>query len=414
MEEMEEMKVISECRVCKSKYLNRFLSFGPMPLVNSFIHPEHLNLQEKYFPMDVCLCNTCGLVQLEQVVNPEIMFKNYPYLTSVASPLKVHFSKLAKKALAKFDIPRGSLIVDIGSNDGTLLENFKKLSMKVCGIEPASNIANIARSRGIDTVEDFFNKDLADSFSSKYGNAKLIFATNVFAHVDDINGFVQGVSILLDDDGIFIIEVPYLVDMINRVEFDTIYHEHLSYFAIRPLLALFKNFGMSIVDVERVSVHGGSLCVYVKKIHEFLSPNAIELVDLEEKEGLDKLASYEKFAEKVFKIKEDLILLLVKLKDNGAKIAGYGASAKGNTLLNFCKIGPELLDYIVDTTPFKQGCYTPGMHIPVVPEEHFHSFPPDYFLLLAWNYKDEILKKETRFRDNNGKFILPIPNPIVL
>lgn len=411
---IQGVKTLTQCRICQSPRLDMFLSLGPMPLANSFLKQEQLNKPEPHYPLDVVFCSNCGLVQLAQVVDPEIMFKDYAYQTGTSAPMKEHFARLAEKTIKEFRIPERSLVMDIGSNDGTLLENFKKANMRVLGIEPAANIAKLASSRGIDTINDFFNKNLAHKISSDKGKPSVILATNVFAHVDELEDFVDGVNSLLADDGVFIIEVPYLVDMIANVEFDTIYHEHLSYFAVRPLATLFGKFGMSIVDVERVGVHGGSLCLYVQKSPASVGTNVTELLRKEKEADIDSLATYKRFAQDTNRIREELTSLLTTLKSQGRKIAAYGATAKGNTLLNYCKIGTDILDYVSDTTPFKQGRYTPGMHIPVFPESFFHESPPDYALLLAWNYADEILRKEERYRQEGGKFIVPIPKPQIV
>ena len=410
----EGMKVITECRMCHKKNLHSFLSLGPIPLSNSFLSKDQLSKPEPYYPLDVHFCSDCGLVQLGQVIDPELMFKDYAYLTGTSSPMKTHFSALAKHATKKFNIPKGSLIVDIGSNDGTLLDCFKILGMKVLGIEPATNVAKLAMSRGIETLDSWFSKELAQNICLERGKPRVILATNVFAHVHDIDGFIRGIIHLMDSDSVFIIEVPYLIDMLNKVEFDTIYHEHLSYISLRPLVTFFKEFGMDIIDVERIDVHGGSLRVYVQKDSTASSPTVKQLLELEIKTKLDSIDTYRKFATSVGRIKVELTSLLNDLKGRGARISGYGAPAKGNILLNFCQIGTEILDYVSDTTPFKQGRYTPGMHIPIYPENHFHKSPPDYALLLAWNYTQDILIKEDKYQKAGGKFIVPIPKPQIV
>lgn len=402
------------CRVCRGKTLHKFLSLGPMPLANRFLREDQLSTPEPYYPLDVYLCSACGLVQLGYIVAPEILFKDYLYLTGTSKPMEAHFRGLAQDLIQRFVASSGGLVVDIGSNDGTLLQNFQKYNMETLGIEPADNIARLAVSRGIETLNEFFQEKLADSVRVQRGQAKVILATNVLAHVHDLDSFLRAVSCLLADDGIFAIEVPYLVDMLNRMEFDTIYHEHLSYFAVRPLVTLFSRFGMGIVEVQRISVHGGSLRIYVQKSVHPLPPSAIKLLKIEREAKLDLLQTYQKFADEVGQVREALLSLLETLKSRGATIAGYGAPAKGNILLNYCKIDTDILDYTSDTTPFKQGRYTPGMHIPVFPESHFREVSPDYALLLAWNYADEILKKEERYRQAGGKFIVPIPWPHIV
>jgi len=407
--EGRDVTTMPTCHICQSKKLHKIHSLGPIPLANSFLKPDQLGVTEPYYPLDVCFCSNCGLVQLAQVIAPGILFKDYAYLTGTSEPMKAHFAKLAESTIQRFSLTEGDLVLDIGSNDGTLLENFQRHGMRVLGVEPATNVAKLASLRGVETLDDFFDESLARRICLDRGQPRAILGTNVLAHVADLEGFLRGVNHLLANDGVFVIEVPYLVDMLSRVEFDTIYHEHLRYFAVRPLIALFSKFSMGIVDVERVNVHGGSLRVYVQKFIHSLPSSVTELLNLETEAKVDSLETYRKFAEDVSRVKEDLLSLLKALKNQGAKIAGYGAPAKGNILLNYCKIGTDILDYISDTTPFKQGCYTPGMHIPVFPESHFHELPPDYALLLAWNYADAILQKEHRYRQAGGKFIVPIP-----
>jgi len=406
---------LSTCRICEGKTLHKFLSLGPMPLANRFLREDQLGVPEPYYPLDVYYCDNCGLVQLGFTVPPEVMFKDYLYLTGPSKPMKAHFARLAEEAIQRFKISPGDLIIDIGSNDGTLLKNFQKYDMVTLGIEPADNIAEWARSHGIETLNKFFSERVAHDICAERGQAKAILATNVFAHVHDLGNLLRGINCLLADDGVFVIEVPYLVDMLNRLEFDTIYHEHLSYFAIRPLVALFSRFSMGIVDINRISVHGGSIRIYVQKSADSLSSSSVnELLKLEMETKLDSLGTYRKFAEDITQVREGLLSLLKTLKGQGARITGYGAAAKGNILLNYCKIGTDVLDYITDTTPFKQGHYTPGMHIPVFPETRFHETPPDCALLLAWNYADEILQKEAEYRQAGGKFIVPIPKPRIV
>jgi len=407
----DQYTTITACSICRSRTLHKFLSLGPIPLANSFLREDQLSAPEPHYPLDVCFCSTCGLVQLAHVVDPEILFKDYAYLTSTSKPMEAHFAKLAEDIIWRFNVPPGSLVVDIGSNDGTLLHSFQKYDMKTLGIEPAANVAKLAVSRGIETRNDFFDERLARRLCAERGQAKVISATNVFAHVADLEGFTRGVTHLLAEDGIFAIEVPYLVDMLKRLEFDTIYHEHLRYFAVQPLVTLFSRLGMGIVEVQHIGVHGGSIRVYVQKSPCSLSSRKAELLKLEAEAKLGSLKTYQKFAEEVGGMKESLLSLLKSLKAQGAIIAGYGATAKGNTLLNYCNIGTDILDYISDTTPFKQGRYTPGMHIPVFPESHFHESPPDYALLLAWNYAGKILQKEVVYRQAGGRFILPLPKP---
>lgn len=404
----------TKCRICGSEKLHKFLSLGPTPLANSFLKGDQLNKSELYYPLDVYFCDNCNLVQLLDVVSPEILFKDYTYVTGASKPMQAHFTGFAENVIKSFKISKDSLAMDIGSNDGTLLQCFSKFGLRTLGVEPASNIARLAEAKGIYTINEFFSENCAMNIYKEYGFTDVITATNVFAHVDDLESILRGINRLLSNNGVFIIEVPYLVNLLDNVEFDTIYHEHLSYFAVHPLVYLFHNFGMEIVDIKQVPAHGGSIRIFVQKSPRQQSQNVTKLLSREQEAKIGSLQTYTKFAEKVVLVKEKLVKLLKKLKNKGARITGYGATAKGNTLLNYCEIGTDILYYISDTTPFKQGRYTPGMHIPIFPEEKFHENPSDYALLLAWNYADAILQKEQEYRRNGGKFILPIPEPKVI
>ena len=407
---------VKRCRVCKHENLHKFLELGPTPLANNFLKREQLNSPEPSFPLDLCFCNNCGLVQLSYVVPPEMMFSHYLWVSGTSYTVPVHFQQLANEATEIVNAGDDSLVVDIGSNDGTLLKGFKNLGLKVLGVEPATNIAKIARESGMETINSFFNESAALKIVSEKGRAKIITATNVVAHIDDLDNLLKGVKTLLEDDGTFVIEVPYLVDMIENNEFDTAYHEHLSYFAIKPLVKLFKIYDMEIFDVKRVPIHGGSIRVYVKRISAklFVTDAVKNLLDIEEKNALHILDAYEKFAERIGTLRENLLSLLKELKMSGKRIIGYGAAAKGNTLLNYCKIDTTILDYIADKNPLKQGLYTPGTHIPVFGVEKIVEDKPDYILILAWNFADEIIKQQQKFKDSGGKFIIPIPEPKII
>lgn len=405
---------MSRCRVCGCETPERFLALGPSPLANRFLKKEYLELPEPYFPLDVYFCTTCGLVQLIDVVPAATLFGEYPYMTGASAPMRDHFAALAADLVRQQELVPDDLVVDIGSNDGTTLSNFKRYELRVLGVEPASNIAALAMAAGIDTRVEFFGAAVAESIRRGLGTARVILGTNVFAHVHDLDDFLRGVTKLLSPDGVFIIEVPYLVDMLEKTEFDTIYHEHLSYFAVRPLQVVFGRHGMRIVRLEHIVVHGGSIRVFVQNAGAEQAREVAQFLQLEAQNALDSLRTYHEFAQRVHRVKEELVALLSRLKADGARVVGYGAPAKGNTLLNFCKIGADLLEYIIDTTPFKQGCFTPGTHIPIFPEDRFHADHPDYALLLAWNYAEEIIAKETKFRRGGGKFIIPIPQPMIV
>ncbi len=405
---------MARCRVCQQETLEKFLSLGPTPLANRFLKREQLEESEPSFPLDVYFCHTCGLVQLVDVVPAEVLFHDYPYLTGVSSPMRTHFAALAEDVAQEYHVGPGSLVVDIGSNDGTLLSGFRRFGPKTLGVEPAANVAAMANAAGIQTINQFFGPALAEEIARTRGPAQVVLATNVFAHVHDLDRFLQAVSVMLAAEGVLVIEVPYLVDMLNNTEFDTIYHEHLSYFAVRPMVALFSRFGMGIIDLTRQRVHGGSIRVAVQKSRAPQTPVVAQILNEEAERGLDSMRIYRDFAERVRMIGQELVDLLRSLRARGMRTVGYGAPAKGNTLLNFCKVGPDLLEYLVDATPAKQGRFSPGMHVPVVPDTRFQADRPDYALLLAWNYADEILRKEAAYRERGGKFITPFPRPAIL
>lgn len=404
---------VDGCRACKSKNLQTFMRLGHHPPSNEFLTQEEMGEPELSFPLDVMLCGDCSFVQIGYAVKPNLLFTpDYPYNSAVSDELPVHFAELAKQVVQNYGLGPDSLVVDIGGNDGTLLKGFVQCGTKVLNVEPTERIMKIARSRGIETVHAFWNEETARKILAEKGHAGAIVGTNVFAHVDDLDGFVSGVNVLLDKDGIFVIESPYLVELVEKNEFDTIYHEHLSYLSIRPLEKLFARFGMEIVDVVPQNIHGGSMRVFVKKSggRWEAKESVRKFVEREEKGGYGKLETYVAFAERVEKLRAELLELLRSLRSQGKSVIGYGAAAKANTLLNYFKIGTDLLDYVVDKSELKQGTYTPGMHIPVHSPDKIAEDRPDYVLILPWNFKDEIMRQQSQIREWGGKFILPIPD----
>lgn len=406
----------SACRICKGSNLSRILSFGPTPPANAFLKEDELSRSEYYYPLDVNLCTVCGLVQLADVVDPNILFKDYVYVSSTSSVFVAHFDAFAKKIFTRFNLSSKSLVVDIGSNDGIFLKPFRQLGARVLGVEPDTHIASLAKKAGIPTVSEFFTPETAKKLVKKCGQADVITATNVFAHIDDIHAVAKGVKTLLKKDGVFIIEVPYLVDFLDKNLFDTVYHEHLSYFSVSALSHFFEGVGMEIVDVERVASHGGSLRVFAKRRNATgASSLAVqELLALEKLKRLREEKVYLEYELRVLENRAKLLSLLTGLKRSGKRIAGYGAPAKGNTLLNFFSIGKELLDYIVDDSPHKQGKHTPGKRIPVVSTKRLSNDPPDYLLILAWNFAPSIMARTESFRKQGGKFIIPVPAPKII
>lgn len=409
---METVTAKSVCRVCTGKNLRKVLSLGSTPPANAFV--KDLKQPEQFFPLELSFCNDCSFVQLTHVVSPELLFRDYVYVSSTSPVFVEHFKNLAAEIISRFKLQQNSLVVDIGSNDGVLLRPFKDRGMKVLGVDPAEKIAALATKSGIETLPIFFTQAAAKDVASKYGKAKLVTATSVFSHVDDLDSFVDGVRELLADDGVFIIEVYYLYELLEKNLFDTIYHEHLSYFTAATMAKLLSRLGMQVFDVEETDTHGGSLRVFAQKSG---SPHRVEasvskFVAMEEAKNLSAASTYVEFAKKIENNKVKLKELLQGLKSKGKSIIGYGAPAKGNTLLNYFGIGPETLDYVVDDSPWKQGLYTPGTHIPVVGFEELSRKKPNYILILAWNFAEPIMKKCSSSGFNN--FIIPVPTPQIV
>ncbi len=408
----ETAKERATCRVCAGKSLKKVLSLGSTPPANAFLRKEDLSKPEHAFPLELTFCGSCGFVQLSHVVSPELLFKDYVYVSSTSPTFVEHFKQLANDVIGRFKLAPNSLVVDIGSNDGIMLRPFKEKGMKVLGVDPAEKIAAMATKSGIETLPVFFNATVAKDIAKKYGKAKLVTATSVFSHVDDLDSFVEGVRELLADDGVFIVEVYYLYQLLEKNLFDTIYHEHLSYFTAKTISALMSRLGMELFDVAETDTHGGSLRVFSQKKggpHK-AQESVKQFVAKEDAKKLHEAQTFVSFAGKIDANKAKLKELLKDLKSKGKKIAGYGAPAKGNTLLNYFGIGPNELDYIVDDSPWKQGLYTPGTHIPVVGFDELHKRRPDYILILAWNFAEPIMKKCAEF----SNFIIPVPKPQIL
>lgn len=403
------------CRICKSTTLVEFLSLGQQPHCNSFLRAGQLNDQEPCWPLDLMYCVDCHLVQLSCVVDPTLMFRNYIYVSGTTKTLNEHFRRSAADLVAEFQVQRNSLVVDIGSNDGTFLRHFKDLGMRVIGVDPATNIATIANERGIETVNDFFSEGLARQIRDEKGPATLVTAAGVFFHIDDMDDVCRGVYELLDDGGVFHVQAIYLGSMLEQTSFDNVYHEHVSYYTLGPLIHLFERFNMTVFHVAHSPIHGGSLLVYVcKRAAHPVRSSVPQQLAYERAMRWNTLEPYLEFAQRVQRVRAKLVDMLRELKSNGKRVAAYGAPAKGNTLLNYCRIGTDLLEYAVEANPLKIGLYTPGMHIPVIDEAEAMKSPPDYFLLLPWNFKEELMRKNQEYRGNGGKFIIPIPSPHVV
>jgi len=400
------------CRICDSKDLKQFLDLDRTPLANSLVDKKSLNKKEKTFPLSVYFCQNCSLVQVLDVVNPEILFSDYYFMTSASSPSVDHFKKYSAKILKNFIKSSKDLVVDIGGNDGTLLNELKN-DCKVLNIEPAHNIAEVARKKGIETINKFFTKKLAKEIIKKYRHASVVTANNITAHTDTVKELFDGVKELLADNGIFIFETHWVRNLIGEGGFDQVYHEHLSYYSLHALKHLVESVGMSIFDVETVPIQGESMRVYVSKNRK-PKASVANFLKREKSLGLNDFEVFSKFSKKVLDNRKKTLELLAKLKSENKKIVGYGAPAKGSTLLNFYGIGTDTINYVIDTTSIKQGLFMPGVHIPIFPPDKLYESKPDYILLLAWNYADAILKKERDLRNKGVKFIIPVPDVIVV
>lgn len=400
-----------KCRICRNGGLKKILSLGQTPLANSFLSRDDLEKEEEKFPLEIFFCGNCKLVQLGIVVPAELMFRNYVYVSSTSGTFRMHFARMAEEISHSFRLDEKSLAVDIGSNDGILLKGFKKVNVQTIGVEPATNVAMIAEKDGIETINDFFGKKSVDEIIKRKGHADVVTAANVFAHIDDIHDVAENVKLLLKKDGIFVIEVQYLADMIEQMTFDNIYHEHLSYFALIPLSHFFKLHGMEVFDAKRADSHGGSLRVFIKKQggSHAVKDAVAEILDYERKLGIDDFGMYAEFASKISNTKKEFAANIKMLKGRGSKIAAYGAPAKSTTLLNFCGIGADCIDYIIDDSPLKVGLYAPGTHIPVVSSKMLDDERPDYVVILAWNFAKEILEKTRKYAEQGVKFIVPLP-----
>ncbi len=398
------------CRLCESSVLELVFPIKPTPIADAYVPEERLPEEQPLFPLDLYLCRTCGHVQLLDVVNPEILFGNYIYFTSISKGLVEHFRGYAEEIIARASAERGSLVIDVGSNDGSLLRFFQERGMRVLGVDPAREIAQTATRNGIDTIAAFFTPALAREIRVKQGAATIVTANNVFAHADDLGGMADGVRELLAPDGIFVFEVSYLVDIIDRCLFDTVYHEHLCYHSVAPLNSFFARHRMELIDVERLPNKGGSIrgTAQLAGGPRPTSPAVGELLALEEKRGLARPDAFREYALRVQGAKRDLHAFLDRIAAEGKTVAGFGASATVTTLIYHFDLGNRLL-FLVDDNTMRHGLYSPGHHIPVVGPEELYRRKPDYLVILAWQYAEPIMRNHRQFIEKGGGFVVPLP-----
>lgn len=404
------------CRLCGAPLQRTFVDLGAQPSANAYLRMDQLSGMEPTWPLHAYVCDECHLVQLEGLHSAEQLFSDYAYFSSYSKAWLEHAERYSNQMIARYGRNRLGLVVEVASNDGYLLQYFARAGIKVLGIDPAANVAKVAQNRGIPTLIDLFGRRLATEITARGIRADLIIANNVLAHVPDINDFVDGLATLVRPQGVITIEFPHLLRLIGENQFDTIYHEHFSYLSLSVVDRLFSAHNLVVFDVVELPTHGGSLRVFAARAeaNPAVSKRVAQIQEIENTAGLDGVAVYEAFAARVAKAKRELVRTLMDIRDAGRSIAAYGAPAKGNSLLNFCGIGPDLVAFTVDRSPHKQGHWLPGSRIPVYSPDHLNEARPDYLLILPWNLKAEIMRACDFIRAWGGKFIVPIPKVVVI
>jgi hypothetical protein len=405
------------CLFCEQPLVNTFTDLGTSPLCEEFVKPENRNRSQNIYPLHVYVCDQCLLVQVQEYVSPEEIYNDYFYFSSYSDSWLKHASDYADKMVDEYGINRESFVVEIASNDGYLLQYFQEKEIPVLGVEPSENVARVSIEKGIPTEKVFFGYDTAGMLKTKYGTADLILGNNVLAHVPKINDFVSGLKEMLSEKGIMTFEFPHLMQLVENNQFDTIYHEHFSYFSLFVVNKIFADHGLKLFHVEELKSHGGSIRIFLchdENEEVSVRESVTNLLNTEQKKGYGDLELYTSFDEQVKKTKREILKLLIDLKEKGKTVVGYGAPGKGNTLLNYCGIRKDFLDYTVDRNPAKHGMYLPGSLIPVYSPDMIRETKPDYVFILPWNLKKEIMEQMSYIREWGGKFIIPIPKPEIL
>jgi hypothetical protein len=401
---------LDDCQVCNSESIESIINMGHFAPCDSLITKENINKPENTYPINLVRCKDCGLVQIDYAVNPnELFFPDYPYRSGITEVLKKNLHAIAQQMVSKVSLQKGSFVMDIGSNDGTILEGFKNEGMKVLGVE-ATKIANIAKEKGIDTIQEFFSENIAHEIKSKYGSPSLITAANVFAHINDVDNFMKGIDVLLDEDGYFVTESHYMLDILDTLQYDSIYHEHLRFYLVKPLQILFEKYGFKLIDIERITNYGGSIRVYAQKgLNSQVKKSVEELKKLEIKKLAYESETYVKFANRIEASRQEIRSLIIRLKDEGNKIVGIGCPGRSATLLKYCGLTPDLITYIAEQPEsLKLGMYTPNTHIPIVEDDIMLRDQPEYALILSWHYAEPIIKT-LRSKGLKSKIIIPLP-----
>jgi len=412
----DTVRPMPSCRFCQTELHHTFVDLGMSPLCESYLLPEQLNDMEPFYPLHVFVCEKCFLVQLEEFVSPDHIFTEYAYFSSYSDSWLEHCRRYTEQMVARFDLGACSLVVELASNDGYLLQYFVQKGIPVLGVEPAANVAKVAEEKQVPTLVRFFGKQVAAEMVSEGKQSDLLVGNNVLAQVPDLCDFVAGMKILLKQQGVLTLEFPHLLKLMEENQFDTIYHEHFSYFSFLTAQKIFRAHGLELFDVEELPTHGGSLRIFGRHVEDAYKPvtsRVLELAAREAAAGQQHLDCYRSFSERVKKTKRELLRCLIQAKEKGKSIVGYGAPGKGNTLLNYCGAGKDLIDYTVDRNPYKQGRFTPGMHIPIYHPDKIRETQPDYLLILPWNLRQEIMQQMSFVREWGGKFIIPIPEATI-